>query len=275
LCVNTSVKVSVRSALKSRLRCLTGTIVPFGVSDNPGYGSVAADTRPLVCERYTSFMRVALDSLRTLQALISAGALLIALAHLIWPQVKIDAITIALIVIAIVPWLAPLFKSLELPGGVKLEFQELQRATIAAQQAGLLPSETIVRMPEDVPKRPEALDADKYTFQVVANVDPNLALAGLRIEIEKRLFRLAVVSGIEPRRRGMGGLLRDLRHHDVLGRQEQDVLERLSVLLNNAVHGALVDERGAAWAADVGPPLLEELDRRIARAESPASRDGA
>lgn len=53
--------------------------------------------------------------------------LAMALVHLLWPSLAVDAITVTLLAIAVVPWLAPLFKSLELPGGVKVEFQELQR----------------------------------------------------------------------------------------------------------------------------------------------------
>jgi len=40
------------------------------------------------------------------------------------------------VVVAVVPWFAPLFKSLEFPGGWKVEFQELQKAAIRAEQAG-------------------------------------------------------------------------------------------------------------------------------------------
>ena len=47
-----------------------------------------------------------------------------------------DAITLALLAIAIVPWLAPIFKSLEFPGGLKVEFQELQKAAQRALQRG-------------------------------------------------------------------------------------------------------------------------------------------
>ena len=36
------------------------------------------------------------------------------------------------------PWLAPLFKAIELPGGVKVEFAELEKAQRDAQFAGIL-----------------------------------------------------------------------------------------------------------------------------------------
>ena len=79
-------------------------------------------------------------SLKRLRQVVSLGALLLALAHIVWPQLAIDAVALALIVIAILPWLAPLVKSLELPGGWKVEFQELQRAASRAIGPRLLTS---------------------------------------------------------------------------------------------------------------------------------------
>jgi hypothetical protein len=73
---------------------------------------------------------------RRLQYGITIAAIGIALIHLIFPNLKIDAITITLLFIALVPWLSPLFKSLEFPGGWKIEFQEVkeQLETIIAKQ---------------------------------------------------------------------------------------------------------------------------------------------
>ena len=68
-----------------------------------------------------------------LRSLVTLVALLLALSHLIWPTLAIDTVTLVLLVIAIIPWLAPLFKSLEFPGGWKVEFQELQKAAQRAE----------------------------------------------------------------------------------------------------------------------------------------------
>lgn len=57
---------------------------------------------------------------------ITVAALLIALAHIIWPSLNIDAITVTLLFVALVPWLSSIFKSLEFPGGWKIEFQEIK-----------------------------------------------------------------------------------------------------------------------------------------------------
>jgi len=59
--------------------------------------------------------------LKRLRQLISLGALLLALAHIVWPTFAIDFVAVGLFVIATLPWVAPLVKSLELPGGWKVE----------------------------------------------------------------------------------------------------------------------------------------------------------
>src|SRR5712691_10711441 len=184
------------------------------------------------------------ESLKGLRQVVTLGALAIALVHLLWPTLAIDAITLALLVIAMLPWLAPIFKSLELPGGWKIEFQELQKAAARAQEAGLL-------APSSAPEPSE------FTFQRVAEEDPNLALAGLRIEIEKRLVKLADKHGIESRSRGLGQLLRVLAESQVLDNQARSVLADMAGLLNSAVHGATVDPRATDWAMSVGPRLLK------------------
>ena len=185
----------------------------------------------------------------------SLGALLIALAHIIWPQVAIDAISLALIVIAILPWLAPFVKSVELPGGVKIELPDLQKATTRAESAGLLAAE-----PSD--------KEIAFSFQSISDQDPNLALAGLRIEIEKRLSLLAKSYGISSNRpMGIGQLLRALEKEEVLTREERSILDDMVNTLNAAVHGASVDSRTAAWAIDVGPRLLTSLDERVSEAQ--------
>ena len=188
--------------------------------------------------------------LRFLQYGITLVALLIALGHLIWPELTIDAITVALLFIALVPWLTPLFKSLELPGGWKIEFQDFERARTKADKAGLLASVTVIR-----PQK-------RFSFQIVAKEDPKLALAGLRIEIEKRLAEIAETNGLETEKIGIGRLLRILGEKELLSKEQSSVLADMVGLLNAAVHGGDIDERAAEWALDVGPRLLDTLESK-------------
>ena len=182
---------------------------------------------------------------------ITLGALLTIAVHLLWPSLAIDGITLTLVVIAIVPWLAPLFKSMEFPGGWKIEFRDLAEVQERARQANLLAPATAVDIETE------------YPFQIVAGDDPNLALAGLRIEIEKRLRRLAQFANIPIHRTSVGRLMRSLYQKGVLTQEAYSVLADMIGLLNEAVHGAEVDQRALDWAMEVGPRILKALEERI------------
>ena len=56
---------------------------------------------------------------------VSAGVLLV--LHLLRPEWKIDAVTLGLLVVALLPWLFSFVESLEFPGGWKVDFRELER----------------------------------------------------------------------------------------------------------------------------------------------------
>ncbi|HSS26980.1 MAG TPA: hypothetical protein VLL50_03445 [Usitatibacter sp.] len=176
----------------------------------------------------------------------------VALVHVVFPRLAIDAVALVLIVVAVVPWLAPLFKSVQIPGGWKVEFQELQAVAAKADDAGLL---------SPAPGKPE----EEYAFQSVAQRDPNLALAGLRIELEKRLVRLAEAHDVGTTMQGMGRLLGELARRGILSEDEESVLSDLVHLLNAAVHGASVDPRATEWAMDVGPQLIQSFEEKLAQ----------
>ncbi|WP_146067969.1 hypothetical protein [Streptomyces sp. Ru72] len=55
------------------------------------------------------------------------------MAHVIWPDVKIDTITVGLLVVAVVPWLGDVLESIELPGGPRFEFRRLEDRIEAAE----------------------------------------------------------------------------------------------------------------------------------------------
>jgi hypothetical protein len=191
-----------------------------------------------------------MKAINRLRWTITIGALLVVIAHLVWPHVKVDMVAVTLLVVAILPWLTPLVKSVELPGGFKIELQDLQNAASRADTAGLLAE----------PAKAERA----FSFETVAARDPNMALAGLRIEIERRLGLLAQAHGLDAgRQMGVGQLLPALVGADVLSQDEGSVLADMTSLLNEAVHGADVDPRAAQWAFEVGPRLLASLDERV------------
>ncbi len=191
-----------------------------------------------------------ISKLQKLKLAITVGAISAAAVHVIWPHLAIDAITLGLVVVALLPWLAPLVKSVELPGGLKVELQEVKDAAERVKNAGLL-------APSASPERIE------HTFLQVAQHDPNLALAGFRIEIERRLVALCERNGISARNRGLSYLLRALGEKNLLTPEQNSAIADLASLLNSATHGAQVDPAAAQWALDIAPELLESLSRLI------------
>lgn len=185
-----------------------------------------------------------------IQYSITSTAFLLFIIHLIFPELKIDAISITLLIVAILPWLAPLFKSIELPGGLKVEFQELKNAEEKAIKAGLI---------KQTPLKHEA----KYSFLNVATIDPNLALAGLRIEIEKLLIHICEKNNISIGRLGIGQLMHLLTENQILSNAENAALADMLATLNRAAHGYDYDERTGKWAIEFGPKLLESLNEKI------------
>lgn len=191
-----------------------------------------------------------MDPHRRLKLTVSAIAVVVAFAHVWRPELAIDAITLALLVCAALPWLAPLIKSVELPGGLKVELAEVKAVADRAEEAGLISASPKPQTPE-------------HSFQLVTEKDPNLALAGLRIEIERRLVRLSELHGIPVRYKGIGQLLRALDERGVLTAMQTRVLSDLTGLLNSAVHGAQVSSEAASQAFAIAPELLGSLDGMI------------
>jgi len=169
---------------------------------------------------------------------------------MIWPNLKIDSITISLLIVAILPWLSMLFEDLEIPGGWKVKFKDKEGIAKRALESGIVSSSDVV-------------NSEMYTFQIIADKDKNLALAGLRIEIEKILIELAKIAGLETKMQGVGKLLQMLSEKNMIGLEEKSVLNDMIVLLNDAVHGKRIDHDSFIWAMDYGVRILNTLEQRF------------
>ena len=189
-------------------------------------------------------------TINMLQYVISGISVLLALIHIIFPSITIDSITLGLVVIAVLPWLSPLFKTVELPGGLKVEFQELLNTQIKADEIGLLASSK---------EHPEIYE---YSYQLFQKSDPNLALASLRIEIESRLRRIAHNKGIEINDQTGIEIMEKLVTKGTFKKNEGHVIQELLKLLDSAFHGAKVDSKAVEWVNDIGPRILYTLDNR-------------
>ena len=72
---------------------------------------------------------------KRLRIAISIVGVVFASVHIIWPTVKVDEITVALTVLSLLPWLQPIFKSVDLPGLGKVEMQDREQGSADAPSA--------------------------------------------------------------------------------------------------------------------------------------------
>lgn len=184
-----------------------------------------------------------------LKWIVTVGAIILAIVHFIRPDLTIDPVTLGLLIVAVLPWLSSLFKSLELPGGWKIEFQDVRAAGEKITGANP-PPET-----ERPTPRPAYLE--------IAGRDPNLALVGLGIEIERRLRALAERYNIDAQRASMMRLFQELKRQGVLNDPSVSGLHELIAARNQAAHGARVEPEVALWAFEVGPDILAVLDAKL------------
>ena len=178
--------------------------------------------------------------------IVTVVAVILLVARLIWPSLKIDAVALGLLAIAVVPWLSSLIRSAEFPGGWKVEFRDVQSAG------------TKITGTDDR----GSSGTNGYSFQSIRSEDPNLALAGLRIEIEKRLRSLAEKNGLDSH----GALVNQLDQLRRKGVIEENFASGILELVdagNRAVHGAKVDPSVAEWALEESPRIINALDRKL------------
>jgi hypothetical protein len=124
---------------------------------------------------------------RSLAIAISVTALVVAGVHLIWPELHIDAVTLALVVVAIAPWLAPIFKSIELPGGLRFEYQQIERQVREVQRR-VESVERLVFTGDTTPKLENELGAAVQRFaSYLRGVNESLAVPPPTVRVRRGL----------------------------------------------------------------------------------------
>ena len=186
--------------------------------------------------------------MKLIAGIISVLFIVLAVLHVFVDSVTIDSIAIVLLVIASLPWLFPYLKSLELPGGVKIELKDVQKAV------------------EQVAEGDEATatEPDEYEFlQSIAEHDPNLALVAIRIEIEKAV-RKAV--GEERRPVPLSRAIQQLTADGVISNSVANGLRDFIQLGNHAAHGVEVESQAAEYVIENAGKILKPFKEQLANA---------
>ena len=181
------------------------------------------------------------------KGVVSLVALALVQIHIWKPSLKIDSISIALLIIGLLPWVYTFVESAKLPGGWEIKFRDVKEAEakIEASPSG---ARKLSTTSTDVGSRIASLGTS----------DPNLALVGLRIEIENSLRVLAQKTDTA----STGSLSHLLHVLTKLGHLPTKTSEGLQTLIgygNQAAHGARVDPDIADWALRAGPDIINTL----------------
>jgi hypothetical protein len=195
-----------------------------------------------------------IDGTTRLKIAISVLAVLLLIAHLTRQDLVIDAITIGLIALAALPWLIFMIESVELPGVVKITLRDFSTAQKAFGVAA----------------PPQQINLSSQSYSMIASPNPNLALVGLRIEIESRIRALAQESAISDQKKSLIGMIYELRGANIFDEETTTGLAELVQAANRAAHGETVDPQVAWWVVDYGPAVLAVLDEKLQAAGKPS-----
>lgn len=196
----------------------------------------------------------------------SGVAISLVILHLLFPKLGIDFVTISLVLIAVLPWILPILKSIELPGGFKIELKDTKAATDKVVTTGVLTLSGTVRAKSSASGNltVEGKEVDPIsTLRQIADADSSLAFVGFRIEVEKRLRLLAEQHGLRVEREPLYRILRELQARQLVPNQVASGLADLIALGNRAAHGSEVEPEAVNWLLDVGPSILAILDELL------------
>ncbi|WP_417600935.1 hypothetical protein [Pararhodobacter oceanensis] len=148
--------------------------------------------------------------------------------------------------VAIVPWVVGIVEKITAPGGLEIVFSKVEQKL---DSSNVTPDE-------------EDLNAFKY-FE---SNDPNLAIALLRVQVERRLRQIAEDVGLGPTVRGrplsLRSLAQELSKQGAISEEAMNLLMDLIPAMNEAVHGIALQSTASEFALSYGPKILSTLKIR-------------
>ncbi|MCU8061702.1 DUF4145 domain-containing protein [Shewanella sp. SM55] len=103
------------------------------------------------------------------------------------------------------------------------------------------------------------VDETSNAIRELAKSDPIIALAKIRIELEKVLNRIARSTEIDVHRLSLGSIVKALSNHEIISAQTGKSLSQVINICNRAIHGETISEESAETIVELGIKLLEEI----------------
>jgi hypothetical protein len=168
--------------------------------------------------------------------------------------------------------LIPKMKNAELPGGLKLSFQEgieiaeqkmekvkMVESQIGKKKTGILSASEANQKMLQHGLRPVPSGLRIDYFREIVEQDPNLALAGLRIEITILMENLLVGWEIEKgKNESVSKTLQKLYDHEAISSEQFELARDVLQLCNKAVHGERITKTEANRVIDIFEILVEQ-----------------
>ena len=171
-----------------------------------------------------------------------------------WPaRFQIDTYTILLLFFLAIPLLAPYLKRAKF-FGAEFDFRESIIQT----------SKLISQSENKVKKKPKLESSYFTTFSVETSLklvaeDPSLALASLRIEIERALTNAAKMLISDPIRLTLNAIIKTLNKKGYIFKEEAEAIKQIINICNRAIHGANISEPEAREVIDLASRLRDSF----------------
>ncbi|QMA54756.1 hypothetical protein HVW49_00130 [Escherichia fergusonii] len=167
-------------------------------------------------------------------------------------EINVDSTSILLLIIILTcPFIASVRKIKYGDFEAEIDPKEIQKIkTEAEKNAGLKESDDEIR--------PEIYTTTE-SIRDLASSDPVIALAKVRIELEKVLNKLARIAGIEIKRPVLGMLVKTLSNHEIISSGIGKSLTEVIGICNRAMHGEVISEDSANTIVSLGIELIEDL----------------
>jgi hypothetical protein len=187
---------------------------------------------------------------------------------LAWP---VTALILALVFRAPLRAILSRLRKAGLPGGLSIDFQEqILEAKQLSEKVEAQPPRVDRPKPPAIPLteanarmisvglRPTASGLDMDYYRGIAQNDPTLALAGLRMELEVLANNLAVGFKLAPQNKEpLSSLLSRLKASDAITSEQLQLTRKILSICNQAIHGRTVTREEAEEVIDAGRVLTQ------------------
>lgn len=165
---------------------------------------------------------------------------------------SVDSTSILLLLIMLIsPFVAAIKKIKFGEFEAEIDPKEIQRIKTEAEK-------NIDFSPQESNKQPVANKTAEAINEIAAS-DTVLALAKIRIEIEKILQQIAKTSSIETTRLTLGALVKKLSTQEIITIGVASALLEVVAICNRAIHGEAISEDSANTIIGLGVELIEDL----------------